>query len=159
MNRITPVGAPSDYQTYSITSPPDRQVKAACERAGCVGWRHGWQSVIDESTACGATGTGPLCAWAAAGRMPCGTCQATYIRQRSGRTFREQKTGAGLTVFSFESGQRCFAEHQTRPEIYAVRGGDYREITGPTRTHQRATDWQEDFGEHQLRLVDLRQRG
>lgn len=134
------MGEPEHYQTYSITSPPDRKVRAACEQVGCEHWRLGWQSVIDEST-------------------PLGQSQAAYIRQQSGRTFREQKTGSGLTVFAFESGQRCFAEHQTRPEIYAVQGGDWRKQTGPVRAHQRAADWQDDFGEHQLRLVEQRQRG
>lgn len=140
LQRIQPVGEPEHYQTYSITSPPDRTVRAACEQVGCEQWRLGWQSVVDESTTLGKS-------------------QAAYIRQKSGRTFREQKTTTGLTVFRFESGQRCFAEHQTRPEIYLVRGGDWRKHTGPPRTHQRAADWQEDFGEHQLRLVAQRERG
>ena len=140
LTRITPVGQPDNYQTYSITSPPDRQVKAACEQVGCEAWRHGWQSVIDESTSLGRD-------------------QAAYIRTRAGRTFREQRTGAGLTVFVFESGQRCFAEHRTRPEIYAVRSGDWRDYSGPVRRHVRAQDWREDFGEHQLRLVEQRQHG
>lgn len=140
LNRIQPVGQPEHYQTFSITSPPDRAVRAACEQVGCEQWRLGWQSVVDESTVLGRS-------------------QAAYIRQRSGRTFREQKTGAGLTVFSFDSGQRCFAEHRTRPEIYLVRGGDWRKQTGPARTHQRAADWREDFGEHQLRIAEQQQRG
>lgn len=140
LQRIKPVGEPEHYQTYSITSPPDREVRWACETIGCEQWRMGWQSVIDESTQLGRD-------------------QAAYIRHRSGRTFREQKTGAGLTVFSFDSGQRCFAEHRTRPEIYRVQGGDWRKQTGPVRTHHRPADWQEDFGEHQLRLVAQRERG
>ncbi len=42
--------------------------------------------------------------------------QAAYIRQRSGRSFREMRTAVGpdaLTVFRFDSGQRCFADHIT----------------------------------------------
>lgn len=140
LNRVKPAGQPGDYKTYSITSPADRAVKTACEQVRCERWRQGWHSVIDESTALGQS-------------------QAAYIRQQSGRTFREQKTGAGLTVFNFESGQRCFEDHRTRPELYAVQGGDWRKFSGPVLTHQRAADWQEDFGEHQLRLVDQRQRG
>lgn len=140
LTRLQPVGQPEHYQTFSITSPPDRKVKTACEQAGCVAWRYGWESVIDEAT-------------------PLGAEQAAYIRQRSGRTFREQRTQGGLTVFRFESGQRCFAEHQTRPEIYAVQGGDWRQFTGPVRRHERAADWQEHFGEHQLRLVEQQQHG
>ena len=132
--------APGAYKTYSITQQPDVLVRAACEQVGCAAWQFGWESHIDESTQLGQQ-------------------QAAYIRQRSGRTFREQRTEAGVTVFRFESGQRCFAEHRTRPELYAVRGGDHREVTGPTRQHARAADWVEDFGEHQLRLVDDQQKG
>lgn len=140
LTRITPAGQPGDYQTFSITSPQDLSEKAACEQVGCEHWRDGWTSVIDEST-------------------DLGKRQAAYIRQRSGRTFREQRTGAGLTVFRFESGQRCFADHKTRPEIFTVQGGDWRQYLGPVRTHQRGEDWREDFGEHQLRLVEQRRRG
>ncbi|MEU9792881.1 hypothetical protein AB0E27_20025 [Streptomyces sparsogenes] len=129
------------YQTYSITVPRDTFVRAACEQVGCAAWRHGWESAIDEST-------------------DLGQQQAAYIRQQSGRTFREQRRGDGLTVFRFESGQRCFADHKTRPELYAVRDGDWRgNPTGRVRQHQRPQDWVEDFGEHQLRLVDQQQKG
>ncbi|MBH1939045.1 hypothetical protein I5Q34_33120 [Streptomyces sp. AV19] len=133
--------APGAYQTYSIAQPRDTLVAAACEQVGCAAWRYGWASVIDESTALGQQ-------------------QARYIRAESRRTHRESKRGDGLTVFRFESGQRCFAEHQTRPELYAVRDGDWRgNPTGRTRRHQRAADWVEDFGEHQLRLVDQHEKG
>ena len=131
---------PAAYQTYSITRPPDRSVVAACEQVGCAAWTRGWESAIDERTELGAR-------------------QAAYIRTRSGRTFREQRTAAGLTVFRFEPHQRCFAEHRTRPEIYAVRGGDWRAQTSPTRVHRRPADWVEDFGEQQQRLTDQQKRG
>lgn len=140
LTRITPAGQPGDYRTFSIVSPADRSVKAACEQVGCLQWRHGWQTTVDEST-------------------DLGQRQAAYIRQHSGRTFREQRTGNGLTVFRFESGQRCFADHKTRPEIYAVRGGDWREQTGPARQHQRPADWVDDFQENQGRLTELQKRG
>ncbi len=133
--------APGAYQTYSITSPRDTTLRAACEQVDCVAWRHGWQSAIDEATELGRT-------------------QAAYIRTQSRRTFREQRTSEGLTVFVFEPGQRCFADHRTRPEIYLVRDGDWRENpTGRSRQHQRAADWVEDFGEHQLRLVEQQKKG
>lgn len=133
--------APAAYQTYSIAVPRDALVKAACEQVACQAWARGWESVIDETT-------------------PLGKQQAAYIRQHSGRTFREQKRGDGLTVFRFEAHQRCFADHQTRPELYAVRDGDWRgNPTGRVRRHTRAADWVEDFGEHQLRLVDQQQKG
>lgn len=141
INRIDPNLPVGAYQTFSIVSPRDTTVLAACEQVGCAAWRHGWESTIDESTELGQQ-------------------QTAYIRQRSGRTFREQKTAAGLTVFRFESGQRCFADHKTRPELYAVRDGDWRgNPTGRTRQHTRAADWVEDFGEHQQKLADQQQKG
>lgn len=143
INRVDRLLLPAAaYQTYSITQPRDATVKAACEQVSCAAWRFGWDSVIDESTEQGKN-------------------QAFYIRKYSGRTFREMKRGDGLTVFRFESGQRCFAEHQTRPELYAVRDGDCARgnPTGQVRRHARAADWVEDFGEHQLRLVDQQQKG
>jgi hypothetical protein len=63
-------------------------------------------------------------------------------------------------VFRFDSGQRCFAEHQTNPEQYGVRDGDWRgNPTGRVRAHQRPADWVEDFGEHQIRIADQQQKG
>ncbi|MCZ4602914.1 hypothetical protein O3S80_03835 [Streptomyces sp. Lzd4kr] len=127
------------YQTWSVKSRPDKAVKTVCERVGCVAWRTGWESVIDESTQLGRD-------------------QAAYIRG-SGRTFREQRNGVGLTVFRFESGQRCFAEHSTMPEKYVVRGGDWRGTVGPLRVHKRASDWVEHVQEHMGRLLDERAKG
>ncbi|MFB7440254.1 hypothetical protein ACFC01_18155 [Streptomyces mirabilis] len=141
VNRIDPNMPVGAYQTYSITAPRDTTVEAACEHVGCPQWRQGWDSVIDE-------------------RTELGKAQAHYIRHRSKRTFRETRTDAGLTVFRFESGQRCFAEHRTRPEIYLVRDGDHRgNPTGRTRQHTRPADWVEDMTENQGRIVDLQQRG
>lgn len=140
INRLQPAAPVGAYQTYRIDTRSDRLVKTACENVGCLPWRYGWDSKIDEST-------------------PLGQAQARYIRQESGRTFTEQRTAEGLTVFRFESGQRCFSEHQTHPEIYAVTAGDWRRHLGTLRKHANAHDWVEDFGEHQLRLVDQQQKG
>jgi hypothetical protein len=139
--RIQPALGVGAYQTYSITSPTDATVKAACEQVGCAAWAHGWESTIDEST-------------------PLGRQQADYIRHHSGRTFREYKTDVGLTVFRFDSRQRCFAEHKTRPELYVVRDGDWRgNPTGRRRVHQRAADWVEDMQETLGTVADDRERG
>jgi hypothetical protein len=141
MFRLAPLHAVEAYQTYSIATPPDVLIKAACEQVGCEAWRNGWESVINEAT-------------------DLGKAQANYIRTRAGRTFREQRTAGGFTVFRFEAGQRCFAEHQTRPELYAVRDGDWRgNPTGRARQHVRAADWVEDFGEHQQRIADQTEKG
>lgn len=141
VNRIEPLHPLQAYQTYQIASPRDVAVKAACEAVRCEAWRHGWETRVDEST-------------------DIGRVQAAYIRRRSGRTFRERRTEQGQTVFVFEAGQRCFADHRTRPEIYAVRDGDWRgNPTGRVRRHTRPADWVEDFGEHQLKIVDQQQKG
>jgi hypothetical protein len=139
--RLPPQGPVQAYQTFSVRSRPDRELKSACERANCAAWRHGWESVIDESTSLGQQ-------------------QAAYIRHIAGRTFKEQKTATGLTVFRFESGQRCFADHQTRPELYVVRDGDHRgNPTGRKRIHTRAADWVEHMQEEFGRFDEDRRRG
>lgn len=141
INRIPPNLPVGDYQTYSISRQRDTTVVAACEQVECAAWLHGWESQIDESTQLGQQ-------------------QAAYIRTRSGRTFREQRTGDGLTVFRFEAHQRCFAEHRTNPEIYLVRDGDWRgNPTGRRRNHTQSADWVEDMAENQGRLIDLKQKG
>lgn len=139
LTRIQPAGPAGAYVTYRIVSPPDRAVRSACEQVGCLAWLHGWESRFDESTTMG-------------------RAQAHYVRTQSGRTFREMRDG-GLTVFRFASGQRCFAEHRTRPEFYTVRGGDWRASTGLLREHQRPADWVEDFSLHQDRLADQQRKG
>lgn len=127
--------------TYAIRSPSDRRVRAACSQVGCEYWRDGWDSIVDERTANG-------------------QIQAAAIRTRSGRTFRELRTGAGLTVFRFEPGQRCFRDHYTIPEIYLRRAGDHRgNPTGERYRHTSSAAWVEDFAEHQARLATEAQRG
>lgn len=141
VNRIEPALGVGAYQTYEIRAPRDVRLRSACEQTSCPAWRQGWESVIDEST-------------------PLGQGQAAYIRTRSGRTFREQRTEAGLTVFRFESGQRCFAEHRTRPDIYLVRDGDWRgNDTGRQRQHTRPEDWVEDMAESLDAVRANRERG
>jgi hypothetical protein len=140
--RIEPNMPARAYQTYTISAPHDRTVKAACEQVGCAAWLNGWESAIDESTELGQQ-------------------QAAYIRTQSGRTFKELPRAGegGVTVFRFDSGQRCFADHQTRPESYAVLGGDWRAHSGVLRRHTRPADWVEDFGENQQRIADQQEKG
>lgn len=140
--RLPPIGPPSAYLTYSITASRDTGVVAACKDAGCQAWAHGWETTVDEAT-------------------PLGANQAAYIRHKSGRTFTEQRTDAGLTVFRFESFQRCFTEHRTRPDVFTRRDGDWRGALrgGLVLRHKRAADWVEDFQEHEGFLADQRQKG
>lgn len=136
-----PLGPVQAYQTWSIRPHPEdrREAKTLCQRVGCRHWREGWESVIDETT-------------------QLGKAQAAFIRG-SGRTFREQRTAVGLTVFRFEPYQQCFAEHKTRPDLYLVRGGDYRGNLGRLRVHQRPEDWVEHVQQHMGLLLDERDKG
>lgn len=156
--RPAPLMPAQAYKTYRIVSRRDTTVRAACEAVGCEPWRRGWESKVDERVDCRSERRS-LCPWMKKGMPACGRCQAHAIRT-SGRTFTERKTADGITVFRFESGQRCFREHRTRPELYIVRGGDYRgNPRGERRTHKRPGDWLEDFSTHQDRLVQAIERG
>lgn len=145
-NRIDPAMPIEAYQTFRIVSPQATHFRAAtCAEVSCEHYLHGWQSTIDETTVLGGQ-------------------QAHYIRQQSGRGYREERLPTGLTRFTFEAGQTCFGgEHQVRldrPEHYLVQDGDWRgNPTGRTRTHTSAADWVEDFGEHQQRIADQIERG
>jgi hypothetical protein len=137
VNYPTPVGPAHAYKSYQILSPLSTHFRdGTCEEAGCLAQRHGWRTVVDEST-------------------DLGKRQAHYIRSLSGRTFTEER--GPVTTFTFEAGQRCFATHKVpleRPELYVVRGGDWRgNPTGEIYQHQRAADWVEDFGEHLDRIA------
>jgi len=139
--RVPPAGAASDYLTYAVRAGRDTSVVAACKDVGCQAWAHGWETTVDEAT-------------------DLGRAQGAYIRQQSGRTFTEQRTAAGLTVFRFEAFQRCFSEHRTRADSFWRRDGDWRgNPTGQIRRHTRAADWIEDFQEHEGSLAEQREKG
>lgn len=131
--------------TYQISAPPSTHFRAAaCADVDCANMAHGWRTILDETTDLGAR-------------------QAAYIRRDSGRAFTEAHDEAGLTVFTFQSGQTCFGTHRVsleREPLYIVRGGDWRgNPRQEMRQHSRAVDWVEDFGEHQQTLADRAERG
>lgn len=137
--RIEPAGPVGAYKTYQILSPADRDVLTACKDAGCRAWRYGWITEVDEATELGKQ-------------------QASYIRWKSGRTFTETQS-AGLTLFRFEARQRCFAEHRTRPELYLVRGGDWRKNLGIITEHVRPADWADDMQETLGAIAERQKKG
>ncbi len=147
--------APHAFQTYQVIMPPDVWLPAACELVDCPQWRHGWRCTFDERIWCGADVQPRSCGMT----PPCGRHAAAYVRTESRRTFTERRGPEGMTEFLFASGQRCFAEHRTRPESWLVWPGDWRGQAGETRRHTRAVDWRDDFAEHQQQLSDQAQRG
>lgn len=157
--RAVPLGQAHQYQTYTIRDASDRTTIIACAQVGCPAWTDGWESVFDESDACG-SGPGVQCVRVRLLGAVCGSCGAQYIRLESGRDFTEQRTGEGLTVFRFAAHQRCFREHRTAPRAYIRRGGDWRgNPLGTVYRHSRPEDWAEDFAANQDRLARAHQRG
>jgi len=120
---------------YIVRMPPDRWIKTVCEEVNCDNWRYGWDTQLDEGT-------------------KLGRAQAEYIRCQSGRTFTEMKGPHGTTVFRFESGQRCFAEHRTRPARLAVATNGI-----VLRTHASLANLAEDYTEHCGKLAAQFERG
>lgn len=142
----TPALPVTAYTTYGITVPLSSHWRAAtCAEVDCDRHLNGWVSVIDEAT-------------------DLGQRQAAYIRRDSGRAFREEKRPDGLTAFTFEPGQRCFAsaDHRVRldrPEIFTARGGDHRAATTDVRRFDRHDQWLEQFAENQDRIRTVQERG
>ena len=136
--RLAPAMPVGSYKTYGIHMPKTGHTRiASCEAAGCEAYEFGWMT-----------------------RVPSLSAQANYIRNDSGRRFREEVED-GFSVFTFYPGQQCFAEHhvQDRPQLYVVRGGDWRANLGIIRKHTRGEFWVEDFAEHQAKLAEQIERG
>ncbi|PXY27436.1 hypothetical protein [Prauserella muralis] len=146
INRVDPKMPMQAMKTYSIIAPEETHWRqATCAEAGCGHHLRGWRTTVDE-------------------RTDLGQFQADYIRKSSGRAFSEHRDDSGMTVFTFEPGQACFAAAQhrvrvDRQELFVVRGGDHRGSTGLIRQHTRPEDWVEDFAEHQTKLAEVINQG
>lgn len=116
-------------RAYRIHMPHDLTVVAACEDVGCLQYAIGWDTVLDESTEMGAL----TAAWFRSGQTR--------------RSFTELGVSAELggTVFHFDSGQRCFNEHRTRPGQLLVYSGG-RRVTEHTSLRFLAEDYTEHMG-------------
>lgn len=142
LNRIAPKMPAQAYKTFSVSSPLSTHFRrGTCAEAGCGAHRFGWRTVVNEA-------------------LELGQRQAHYIRKESGRKFTERRSDvvdtllsgieAGMTVFEFEAGQRCFTRHQVpvgRPELYVVREGDWRGNPrgADPRLHTKPEHWVEDM--------------
>ncbi len=145
--RIDPKLPASAMKTYRILAPQATHFRpATCAEMDCPAYVNGWSTTIDETSELGQK-------------------QAHYIRKQSGRRFTAARNPLGLTVFTFEAGQKCFraGEHQTRlerPEIFVVRDGDHRGNPRGTETRRHTADtWVDDFAHHQQSLADKYEEG
>jgi hypothetical protein len=145
--RIAPNLPAESYRTFQVASPLATHWRdGTCEEADCAAYLRGWATAVDEATDLGAR-------------------QAHYIRNVARRGYTEDRTGGTVTTFTFAAGQRCFASpHKVpleRPELYVVRGGDWRgnpRGTEPVR-HSGPDPWLDDFQTNQDRLGRLIERG
>jgi hypothetical protein len=138
--RVPPALPVHAMKSYAISAPLSTHWHpVTCAEAACDAYEHGWQSFIDEAAELGQR-------------------QAHFIRRESGRRFTEERNEHGITVFTFEPGQECFASDRhkarnERQEKYLVRGGDFRgNPTGERRIHSGPDPWLDDFSTHQDRL-------
>lgn len=132
------------YKTFQVSSPLTTHFKeATCQEVDCRNYRDGWTSTVDVSTVQGRDA-------------------ANYIRMKSGRTYAYETAGT-LVIFKFPPGQKCFAKHKVpvgRPEIYVVRGGDWRgNPTREVKKHTRPEHWVEEFALHQDKLLTRFEQG
>lgn len=145
LNRLTPRARPEIYDTYAIAAPHETHWRTvSCTDAGCLAQRNGWTTKIDESSQLGAR-------------------QGAYIRRVSGRRFTVERGPDGITQFTFQPGQQCFAAHRVRndrPDLCLVRPGDWRT---PVRRQDiqvmQPRDWVDKFQTNQDQLARIRARG
>jgi hypothetical protein len=156
--RATPAMPVQAYKTYRVASPVGTHWReATCAEVDCERWRDGWDTIVDE-------GTGLGMQQAAYIRAECVSVLAVVQPGDPRRRYSESRGEDGRTVFSFPPGQQCFAgePHRVRlarPELYLVRGGDWRANTGLIRRHTGPADWVEDFAENQDRITTVINRG
>jgi hypothetical protein len=142
--RVNPALGPGAYKTYAISAPVSTHRRpASCAEAECEQHLHGWTTPVEDPET------------EAFLRQVCGGhvdgIRRHFIEQREETT--------GRLLFIFEPGQTCFRASQhtvplERPELYLVRGGDWRGNPNGIRTHVHSGPdaWVNDFGEHQDRL-------
>lgn len=127
----------STMQTYAIKAPRQTHTRpATCEEVGCRMFLQGWIT-----------------------RVPFDSPQYQMLQQvvkgRSPDALKrdaKEITGIGSTEaeFLFNPGTPCFkaSTHRKkldRPELYLVRGGDWRANTGLIRRHTKPEHWVEDM--------------
>lgn len=127
----------STMQTYAIKAPRITHTRpATCEEVGCPQFLKGWIT-----------------------KVPIGSKYHNDLKQAVGKHPQDgirrdgrEITGIGSpeAEFLFNPGTPCFkaSTHRKkldRPELYLVRGGDWRANTGLIRRHTKPEHWVEDM--------------
>lgn len=139
VNRFDPKLPVSAMQTYKVASPRSTHSRpATCAEAGCKDYKHGWLVIIPKTHDM----VPVLRQMALSGHTD------DFGKRRSCKV--EPDCGDGMIGFRFEAGQPCFKADQhrvslQRPELYLVRGGDWRANTGLIRKHNNPEHWVEDM--------------
>lgn len=135
LNRPAPALTVAQTVTYSVKSPPTTHTRpATCEEVGCLVFKRGFTITL-----------------------PIGSEKIEHLK----RAMRGEEDGikrldakverdGTLVHVRFAKGTPCLraTRHRItlhRPELYVVRGGDWRGSTGVIRRHTRSEHWVEDF--------------
>ena len=136
---------PRTRQSFYSTVRPEQTVLVDCQAVDCEMYEEGWRTIV-----------------AADGE------KAAQIRTLDhGRHFTEQRVEGGMAVFTFPSGQQCFAEHRIGAAPPKLLHFDGRGGTGPVgaddvrlairhRELWRPPDWIEKFREETEKTAELR---
>lgn len=139
-------------QTYRISKPVATHTRpATCAEVDCPDFVNGWMALLDPVDP----------------RVP--LFRRAVLRPTDlGDGIRRSCTvrldvGEGLIGFVFAPGTPCKRAHEhrrslERPEVYLVRGGDWRANLGLIRRHNRPEHWVEDM-QGTLAIVERRANG
>lgn len=134
MPAALPVGT---MQTYAIKAPRQTHTRpATCEEVGCAQFLKGWITTVPINSP-----QHDMLKQVVKGRSPDGL-------KRDAKEITQ--IGSPEAEFLFNPGTPCFraSMHRKkldRPELYLVRGGDWRANTGLIRRHNKPEHWVEDM--------------
>jgi len=141
--RVPPRMAPGAYRTFAFAAPLETHFRrATCAEVACPAYLHGWRLRVQ-------------------GLEPADV----HTAKNCGRKFVEQRVSPTETWLVFEAGQPCFqaSRHRIRiqevPELFVVRGGDWRARIGDPYRHANADDWVDDFANHQDKIAREIEKG
>lgn len=116
-------------------------IQARCPFFHCTAWAHGWITTVDVSTALGQQ-------------------QARYIIDHCGRHWTSRQNGH-MVSFHFPENQQCFAEHRVpleREPLFTFKNV-HQYAPGERAMVINGFEWLERFGENQLKLKEIQDKG